>query len=204
MLNWSQDVLAQEAGLSLNTIHSLEKGFSSRSVTLVRKILEKKGIEFFGSHGISRRGDDSVTYSGSEGASKFYDDMLATAKEHGGEMIACFKTAEIMARSLNATDKNNQKHLEQLSKFASVKCLLSENVLSPFMVSLFEYKATAQPHIRWPLSIIACGNKHAVILSQNGTDFFYYVSKDIESVQKEYAFFAPLWNEAWSLPNSKA
>jgi len=98
IMNWSQDVMAQECGLSLTTIHNLEKGFkSTRSSEEIRKKLEDKGFEFFGRKGISLREDTHRTYEGRDGCQKFCENLLSTAKQNGGEIIAVFRVCLALA-----------------------------------------------------------------------------------------------------------
>ena len=127
MIDWSQEALAEASGLSPTTIHNLEKGkLSHRSTIPVRKALENKGFEFFGTNGLNRRTDESRTYEGVNSQEEFFEDIFATAKESGGEIVAIYKSSETLARSLGVTNFNNLECLELLSKFAKVKCLISD------------------------------------------------------------------------------
>jgi len=203
MLDLSQDALAQECGLSLNTIHSLEKGqVSYRSSMEVRRTLEKKGIEFLGNNGLSRRDDTSITYTGEDGTDNFYEDMLATVKESGGEIVAEYRTAEVFARSLGISSSDKQDRIEQLSKYASVRCLISNANQSSLTIPSIRMRATSY-QLPMPLSTFTCGNKHTVVITPDGIKFFYYVMRSVEVVQCELHAFAAHWDRAHPLVSSK-
>ncbi|MGB9154141.1 MAG: helix-turn-helix transcriptional regulator [Alphaproteobacteria bacterium] len=194
-LNWSQDELAQETGLSLATIHNLEKGhISYRSLGEIRKTFENKGFEFSGKNGLSRRLDEHRSYFGADGTNEFYDDMLTVAKETNGEIVAIFPTQEMLARSLGVTRDGSLERLEQLSKFATIKCLLSNAHNTTLFIPSIQCRAIPK-HPFAPFSSFVYGNKTALVAT-NGIDLTYFVMTSVSIAQDAFKTFAADWNTA--------
>jgi DNA-binding XRE family transcriptional regulator len=195
MLDMTQDDLAQACGLSLNTIHSLENGhLSIRSLAVVKKTLESKGFEFYGKNGLSLQTDETRTYEGEGSWDKFYDDLLTTAKDKGGEVVIICKSHEILAHCVGAT-KTNLVRLQELSKFATIKCILTKTQNSPLFIPFFECKGLTN-YRGYPWTMITFGDKTAIILTKNGVQFSYVVIKSIDTAQEGYLDFEFLWNAA--------
>jgi DNA-binding XRE family transcriptional regulator len=198
MLDWSQDMLAQASGLSPNTIISLEKGnLSPRSATEVKKAFEKEGFEFHGKSGVNRRYDEIRTYEGIDATEKFYDDMLSTVREKGGDIFAIYKSQEIFFNSLGIEGAINLNRLDELNKFANLQCLLTEarELFAPDSACQFRAVIDFQ---RGPWSLLTYGDKHAIVLKKNA-DFVYIVMRSVEIVQTCIKEFMPLWNKALPL-----
>ena len=195
MLDWSQDELAQASGLSLNTVCSLENGHvSPRSSIEVRKVLESKGFDFIGTNGLSRRTDEYKAYNGTDGRDKFYDDVLATVKEKGGEVVAIFETQEHLADALGVANHANLERLERLSKFAKVRCLISDLNNSSLSIPYFQFGVIPK-HPFAPFSSFTYGNKSA-LLARNGADYFYFVMTSVNIAQDRFNGFARDWDAA--------
>lgn len=195
LLAWTQDDLAQESGVSSKTINKLEngEGISIGRLIEIKKSLEGKGIEFLGNKGVIRNTDDPKNYGGPEGCDQVYEDMLFTAKKHGGEILAMYKTAEHLARSLGVTNYANLERLERLSKYATVRCLLTDARNSSLSVPCVQFRAISQPvHNIW--STFVCGDKHVIVFMKDGADSMYYVMRSVDIVLAETKYFVPLWN----------
>ena len=199
MLEWTQDMLAQETGLSSNTIHSLENGhITVRSSMEVRKTLENRGFEFFGKNGLSRRTTLTRSYEGADSCEKFFEDMLATAKEKGGEINAIYRTSEGLARSLGIGKDDNLERLERLSKFVVVKCLLADPLHSSLAIPFFQFRATSH-RPAGPWSTLTCGDKHAIVLTKDRAEFAFVVMHSTDIAQTDRKEFVALWDSALPL-----
>lgn len=174
MLEWSQETLAQEAGLSLATIYNLEKGHQSlRSSQGIRKAFENKGFEFSGTNGVSRRLEEHTNYGGPEGADKFYEDLLATARDQDSDIVAMFASQEDFAKALGVDPMGSLSRLEELSKQARIKCLLWDIRKSGLFIPYFEFRAATTKRKLSPFSLVSYGRKTALIAFDN--DFTYFV-----------------------------
>jgi transcriptional regulator with XRE-family HTH domain len=196
MMDWTQMMLAQESGLSHNTICSLEKGHQSiRSLLDVRKTFEERGFEFIGMTGLMRRtADESRIYEGADACDRFYDDLLTTIKERGGEVAAIFKSQEFLTRSLGIEDHDQRERLEMLSKHATtIKCLFTDARHSSLSIPSFEFRA--MPHPYAPLASFIYGDKSAYIATDT-VGFVYMVMKSVDRTKNNWKNFRPRWDSA--------
>ena len=197
LLSWSQDMLAIESGVGINTINKYEKGeeITYSRLSKIRQSLEDKDIEFFGENGVSRRTDSHRIYKGADSCDSFYEEMLSAAKTKGGEIVAIYRTAEALAQSLGAANNASLERLEQLSKYAKVKCLLSDAAHSTLVIPSFEFRAVPQhPPGFW--SSMTCGNKHAIVATKDGVDFVFFVMTSFDFAQADRTAFWPRWDSA--------
>ena len=168
--------------------------YPPRSSIEVRKVLENKGFDFIGTNGLSRRSDEYKAYNGTDGRDKFYDDVLATVKEKGGEIVAIFETQEYLADALGITNHANLERLERLSKFAKVRCLISDLSNSSLSIPYFQFGMIPK-HPFAPFSSFTYGNKSA-LLARNGADYFYFVMTSVDIAQDRFKSFARDWDAA--------
>lgn len=199
LLDWTQDELAQASGVSPKTIAKLEGGENITLTRLldIRKSLEGEGIEFLGNKGVIRNTDKPIIYSGPEGCEQFYEDMLVTAKEKGGEIIAVYETSNLLARSLGIADDSNLERLTSLSKYASIKCLLTDARQASLTIPCVEFRAIAPQQGIW--SVFQCGDRHTLVYTRGNGDFWFYGLKSIDIALAETKLFTTLWNNGLPL-----
>ena len=195
MIKWSRSELAKEAGVSPGTIYNLEKGERSfSSAQKVRITFESKGFEFIGTQGVSRAENTFVTYSGQDGCHKFYEDLMATAKNYGGETAVIHTSSQLLLRSLGIVDSTKLDRLNRLRELTTVKCLLSDTQDASCLISLLEVKAIPQPPLGH-MGAFVCGNSFTVIIPiEDG--FTFHVRKAVDIANKEMLNFTRHWNTA--------
>lgn len=197
MLDWSQDVLAKESGLSLATIHNLEKGnISAKSSGEIRKIFENKGFEFHGNTGVNRRCEETMTFHGRDSIEKFYEEMLMTLKEKNCSVAAVFKSQERLACCLGATKTSGLERLQEISKHAPVKCLLTDARQSSPFIPWFQFR-TFNQHQIIPWSTFIYDNKSVLVLTANRVDFTFFVIKSVDSAKDGLKEFDQHWDTAF-------
>jgi DNA-binding XRE family transcriptional regulator len=195
-MDWTREGLAEESGLSPATIRNLEKGkIAPRSIEAVRVAFEKKGFHFHEESGLSRQTNQSKVYEGRDSRELFYEDVLATIREKGGEIGAIFETQGHLARALGVTDYARLERLEQLGKVATVKCLLSDVRQLPLSVPSFQFRATTYDRLN-PWASFVYGDKMAIVARAAGMDFTFHVMKDVEIAQDGSKRFASGWDSA--------
>ncbi|MDE1900959.1 MAG: helix-turn-helix transcriptional regulator [Alphaproteobacteria bacterium] len=194
-MDWTREMLAEESGVSPGTIRNLEEGkLSHRSVEPVRIAFESRGFKFHGRNGISRQAAETKTFDGPHGCDEFYDELLSMAQRKGGEIVAIFRTQEQFARALGIADFNRLERLEQLAKHATVKCLLSEDRQLSMDVPSMQFRATSHNPLG-PLAQIICNDTTIVVIT-NGRDFFFHLTKSIETAHIGLNDFEPRWESA--------
>jgi DNA-binding XRE family transcriptional regulator len=195
MMDWTQDMMAREVGVSSATVFKYEKGqISFASAKKIRQALESKGFEFIGTHGVNRAENTHITYSGPDGCHKFYDDILATAESYGGEISVIYKTPQLLLRSFGITNTSKLERLEKLKSLARIKCLLSDTKNAGCLAPLMEMRTISQ-HPFEPLALIMCGNSFTIAFP-NQSDIFFYVTKSVDLANAEMINFMRHWNIA--------
>jgi len=166
MLDWTQNMLAEQTGLSSNTIYSLEKGnITIRSQMTVRKLFEDKGFEFIGKSGVMRHDNNSRTYQGAEGVEKVYDAMLTHLREKGTEIAAIFKSQSMFFQALGENNASPTERMRQLGLHGKIKCLLTGKHSVSIALPSFEFRAT-QHHPFNPLAFIIFGNTTVIAVTK--------------------------------------
>lgn len=90
-LDLSQEQLASAAGLSRSSLNAIESGKGDAQKSTLQSIVsycEANGVKFTENNGISERPSlEPVTFTGQEGFRAFYDDVYATSRDTGKEIL---------------------------------------------------------------------------------------------------------------------
>ena len=90
LLEWDQSDLANNSGIALGTIKSIESGASNNpkpeTLRLIISTFDKYGIEFI-VDGVRKKQNQFPVYEGEDGIAKFYNDVANTAETIGGEFL---------------------------------------------------------------------------------------------------------------------
>lgn len=193
MLDWSQEDLAQIAGLSITTIRNLEMGYVPRGATtqVIRQAIENAGLEFIEPEGVRRRRNDVQIYQGSNSCDVFFEDMLNTVRDKGDEVLCVIKSQDMLARSCGAA---NVEQLKQLGEITTVKCLLSEAPNSSHVIPSFEFRITQ--YSSGLVSYYVYGDKYAVVLAEGNGAFRFIVFQSLSLSQSYRREFLVLWDKA--------
>ena len=90
LLDWTQQMLADQAGLSKTAINNFERGTNDvrgESLQLIHNAFEKADIEFVGDYGVHRRRDTVKILKGEDALPKLWDDIYFALKDKGGEVL---------------------------------------------------------------------------------------------------------------------
>lgn len=90
LLDWTQDRLANAAGLTKDMISKIEGGKSAGSLKSLQSIehaLQIAGIKFGDNDGVSRSTSRIQVLEGIKGCMSFYDDVFETARDEGMRTI---------------------------------------------------------------------------------------------------------------------
>lgn len=112
MLNWSQDKLAEEAGLAKRTILSLEQGNvvpRSDTAAAIQDAFERNGVEFLPSNGLRQKEEIITVYEGDEAEEQLLNDVYETMLRQG-------RDSEILIYGLDETDPKENPEAYALAK----------------------------------------------------------------------------------------
>lgn len=201
MLLMSQEQLAVAAGVSPRTVNKAEvvQGqtqtdfVSHDSLVKIKKALEDRNIKFIGTRGvILLEKAEAKAFSGEDGPFIFYEEVLTVAKSCDDEIYALYDTAETLARSLGVVNFNDLRKLEEISRHATVKLLLTNAEKSELQLPFFQVRHTTSFPFSYQSRFI-CGKLHATIEMVDRTHFTYYQSDSIQPASAGKNDFSSRW-----------
>ena len=165
LLDWSQETLAQSAGLSIATIRKIEgASISPRQTTMtsIRDSLEKAGIEFLDADGVRRRCEEILAYRGAEGREAFFNKLYEKARNNGRDVIIIDSPDAILTRGVDAED-----FFEQIEENTAslIKCLFTGSSQAPFAGAQIEYRLLSRHYVD-PIPICLCDDIFAMITGE--------------------------------------
>jgi transcriptional regulator with XRE-family HTH domain len=90
LLGWTQQDLANAAGLSKTAINNFEKGHSdikAESLRAIRRAFEALEIEFMGEFGLQKSAESIKIFKGMSSFDDLMHDISETLKQHEGEIL---------------------------------------------------------------------------------------------------------------------
>ncbi len=102
LLNWSNDQLAEAAGVSPETVYKLKSAMhepTTRVRAAIRTTLEAKGIEFTDHDGVRRRPEGVEIFEGPERFAEFTAYTLAQLERDGGELCISVTDERLLQRA---------------------------------------------------------------------------------------------------------
>jgi len=195
-LGWSQPQLAYHAGVGITTVRVTELGSIPRGDTLnkIRMAIESRGIEFTENDGIRVRNNEVRVFSGPDSREMFFDDMLRTVREQGGEIITTIETQDKFLHVCGLPHGNHDK-IKQLSELAHVKCLLSQiSPPSPFPSS-FHFRTIHRNYIG-PSYNFVYGDRNVRVTSGGMEGFLFTMTTSTTYAQAWRQHLLSLWDLA--------
>ena len=124
LLDWTQGDLAAQAGMSKTAINNFERGTNDvrgESLAAIRAAFEKADIEFVGDYGVHQRRDTVKILKGDEALPQLWDDIYATLKDNGGEVLIANLDER---RSHTAHKELLEQHLKRMAAAGITERLL--------------------------------------------------------------------------------
>ena len=92
LVNWSQQELADDAGISLNALNNIEQEVGNpreKTLLALKKSLEREGILFIGDTGAKRQTEtfDVETYGGDQIPNKYFEELELALKLNVDELL---------------------------------------------------------------------------------------------------------------------
>jgi hypothetical protein len=163
-------------------------------VEAIRIVMEKSGIEFLDNDGVRRRNDVMRSYEGARGCEAFFEYMLQTVKEKGGEIVAVFQSPEDMAESCGVKH-GKLGRLKHIAQHAAIKCLLPAPLEACLLSPSFQFRTILRQHLGVS-SYFIFDNKHALVIAESNTVFKFIVYDSDRTVRDYKQHFFGLWNLA--------
>ena len=192
-LDWTQEDLAVATGLNVSTIYKLETGkISPRGATnsAICQAFENVGLEIK-PNGFQLRDEEITKLDGPDSCDHFFDNVLQTVREKGGEIVCGFRMSVLMAEVFSFKREGFER-LERLSEIAPVKCLVGDVPGSFPCIPSIQIRTAPKLHIG-AVSFLEYGNKHAMICADSTTS----VAFRIYQVGGYVKYYRDNFYEAW-------
>ncbi len=195
MLDWSQERMAEEAGVAVSTIRNIETGCvpSVRVAENIKRAVEKAGLEFTTAEGVQRRRDFDV-FMGEKSTECFLEDLKTTIQLRGGDVVSMMESSEMLADTCGAVGPNAMDRLLQIGKIAPVKCLLPQTSEFAMRIPQFEFRAITSFSIMPPPFYIY-GNKYAHVLLEENGNYRYLVFTSTRMASSHRTQFHVFWEK---------
>ena len=195
LVDWSQDELADHAGLSVATIRKIELShISPRGTTMqaIRRAFDDAGLEFLEPNGVRQRPDDIMIYQGEDGFLAFFDDVYDVAQKKGGEIVCVIESEDPFEKILG--DRLNQR-MVPIQHHTKVKCLITRNKDNLFYSEYCNYKFLPKGYVEC-VPFYIYGDKYAVIIfeTENGPRVTVFRSPVLAAEYRK--MFASMWDKA--------
>lgn len=195
-LEWSQDELSRKANVASSTLRNFENGIAPRLETMKKicRTLENAGIEFIEGGGVRPRSNFVRMYMGHDSCDQFFDDMMQTIQEQGGDIVCFAKSQEMLVQSCGILPCNSFERLERLREKAALKCIVPETV-SSFDIPAVQFRTLAQEDLS-PWDYYVFGDKYAHILQEGRSNFIFVVYHKPFAAEDYHRHFQSKWDKA--------
>ena len=195
MLNWSQQDLADRAGVSLQAVRNYEDSAAHSRPSTVKAIqlaFEKSGVEFT-KRGIQERDDLVTVYEDASGFAMFFDDVYETAKE-GEQEFLVYGVDE--KKFLEAHEKAGlgYRHRQRMGALETIhyRIIVSDDDPNIYSADYAEYRSVPAESVSLDVPFYIYGQKMAIILWDNNPRIIVLSdAKLIDAYKKQFEF---AWN----------
>ncbi len=199
LLDWSQDQLAEAAGLSNTTVRNLEAGnVSPRSSREIAVAVVNAGLELTDGEGVRWRDPEIQLFRGIDSCDRLFQDIQSSLKAKGGDLLIVAKSPEILTLASGAPRRHNLARLGELGKQFVVKCLLSDAIAPSFPRPSFELRSTSR-FAFGPSSCFLYAGKCAYIQPEGRQSLLILVLDVAAAAIDSERCFRSLWDNALPL-----
>lgn len=201
ILNWTQEDLANQAGLSVPAINMLERGIHTpRADTLkaIQNAMEKAGVEFMEYSGVRLRpaNFEQITYQGEHYIEKLDEDIFSVLQSPEDEMLAISPNEQLWMLYSTHINKKYAEHREKTG--FKERMLIPENTY--FLTSPW------QVYRKLPLSYFGnvCfeiyGDRFASVIWDAKT---VTITKNQQTADAQRKIFETLWTQGTPIKKSE-
>lgn len=199
LLNWTQQDLADAAGLSKGSILKFERGGQevlASNIEVISQAFASADIEFPDEYSIRKRTDHVALLKGPDALKNLWADILCTLKETGGEVLITNvnekRTEDIEHQALH-------NHLKKLQEYGITERLLSCVDDAYFLMPQECYRWISKELFTFGTSTYVYKNKVALQLWQSS---MIILVQSEEAYIAEKSRFEDLWSRALLPPSN--
>jgi transcriptional regulator with XRE-family HTH domain len=197
LLGWTQQDLANAAGLSKTAINNFERGttdIKGESMDAIRKAFESADIAFVGDYGVHKLTDTVQLLKGENALKELWDDIFETMMQTGGEILISNVDEK---RTEDMEKKALHNHLNRLKEHNITERLLCCEGDTYFLMPVECYRWISKETFTYGTSTYIYNNKIALQL-WNDSIIVIINSKDAATAERQR--FEYLWKNA-KIPN---
>ncbi len=202
LLDWSQDVLAEAAQLSVATIRKIELGhISPRSETTgsIIAAFENAGLEFIEPDGVRHRPEEIRVYQGREGVKGFFDDVYETMKSKGGELVlVCHSARDYLDNVMGEYHDVHVPRMTALRGKMTVKCILINDDGPLWAADYYEYRRISSQYVD-SVPFYVYDDKYAIIFPAADASLKIIVIQSRTAAEAFRRQFDSMWDKATPL-----
>jgi len=205
LLHWTQDELADKAKVSRATVQAIENGDTKKTgkasvrttkIRAIYKTLKDHGIEFLEGDGVRRQPEGLKDFTGYDSCDRFFEHVEAVIKEKGGDLICSINHQDMLTKTTGSTERTNLERLEQLQKLTDVECIISDEIIPPFIEPSFQVRVLPEEPTIIPTSSFAYGDELVIAFHDNNMHLTFVVFQKISFRRHFQNYFLPRWQVA--------
>ena len=202
LLKWSREKLAEEANVSRGTICAFEDDSAIReSIILdIQSVFDAHGVEFLADGSVRPRSDGVKDFRGLGSCDRFFANINKVLAEKPSEIICMIASQNMLTKPTGRNGLNNFERLQELSKAATVKCLLEDKHMYLPGTPSFEVKVNQEAPFSPFLSQFGYGEELSFAFEQDPRfNFRHPVYGILESpyhAKKVSEHFHERWSDA--------
>jgi transcriptional regulator with XRE-family HTH domain len=193
LLEWTQQTLADRAGMSKTGINNFERGTSdirAESLLSIQQAFERNGIEFIAYYGVQQRRDTVKILNGPDALPKLWDDIFETLKDRGGEVLI----ANLDERRSEEVDAARlRQHLQRLKEHNITERLLVCEGDTHFLQPVDYYRWVPREVFQAGMTSFIYGDKIALQLWQEAMIILVHSQAAHDAEQQRFEY---LWQNA--------
>ncbi|MGE0108450.1 MAG: hypothetical protein AB7S81_01615 [Bdellovibrionales bacterium] len=210
LLKWSREKLAEEANVARGTIRIFEDDQPIReSIVLdIQSVFDANGVECCPDGSVRPRSDNIKDFRGLGGCDRFFANIEKLVKEINTGVVCRIGSQKMMTRVTGRNGMTNFERLENLSKIAHVRCLLSDQRIYLPGTPSFEVKVYPENRPSIISSEFAYGEEATFAVDQDDRFHFchpaYMVLEYPSLAKRMFEYFEEHWLDATPyLPSKK-
>lgn len=211
LLKWSREKLAKEANVSRGTIRIFEDDQPIReSIVLdIYSVFDAHGVECCPDGSVRPRSDNIKDFRGLGGCDRFFANIEKLAKKTNTGVVCRIGSQKMLTRVTGRNGMTNFDRLENLSKVAHVRCLLSDQKI--YLPGTPSFEVRVYPEIRPSIiaSEFAYGEEATFAVDQDDRYNFchpaYMVLEYPSLAKRMIQYFEEHWQDSMPyLPSKKS
>jgi transcriptional regulator with XRE-family HTH domain len=204
LLDWSQQDLAERAGVSKDSVKNIESGQTSpqmQTLARIKSAFEGVGIAFIEDEGVKRRKYEIRVLQGQQGFWDFYDDIYETIKANGGDILVHNVDESLFVKWLGERRWMHKDRMHKLDNFKQKIIIRDGDTNFAANYTTTEYRWAAKGEFS-QIPFYLYGHKLAMVMFEE-EDVSIYIIDQPKIAESYKVLFMSAWERAKIPPKPK-